>query len=529
MNTKGSHKRLCDALCSAGSRSVVGMMSALVLGFTTANLQAFSLLGPYQDWMTPALAYRQAGDIGGPMVIGQGYRWNVPVVTYAFDQSFLDYFGSNGVAAVEQAIQTLNELPPASDITVTDYSLDPVQVNYAAQSEYLYDLKSATLSILLEQMGLTSPARYMFTLLRWDPALWPPPWAAWNVLDFIPDPVAQRDYDPLSLVPSVAINGELYEAYINIYGNDPSVPPVFVEIVTQPADPGALPSTAVADWPALWTAREGLLFTGLSQDDVGGLRYLLSKTNIALEMLLPDVQAADTNATAYVNLGLRGGVEKITFVRQDYDPLLQKAFPLTYQYSDVYFTNGLATTQQLQRVVSQPDFLFCSADTGGGNVSDPDYLRTGTSNWWSSASVNGGTNAGPGVIRPPVRITFNRFGLFAFTMDPNPPANATQAMLGWGSFGNTTNAPLVYPVGAGPVIAPMTLRLRLSPSSTIPSSPSPQTFEWQLPSCGAAALQTSSNLLNWTTCLVVTNRGATVEWQHTGLSNSQEFFRAVPQ
>jgi hypothetical protein len=506
------------------------VLAPLVLGFTTANLQAFSLLGPYQDWMTTSLDYRQAGDIGGPMVIGQGYRWNVPVVTYAFDQSFLDYFGSNGVAAVEQAIQTLNELPPASDITVTNYSLDPVQVNYAAQSEYLYDLKSVTLTILLEQMGLASPTRDMFTLLRWDPALWPPPWwQPWNVFDFVPDPIAQRDYDPLSLAPSVLINGEIYGTYVSIYGVDPSVVPEFVEMVTQPVDPGAPRTTAVADWPALWAAREGLLFTGLSQDDVGGLRYLLSKTNIALEMLLPDVQAADTNATAYTNLALRGGAEKITLVRQDYDPLLQQAFPLTYQYSDVYFTNGLATTQQLQRVVSQPDFLFCSADTGGGNIWTPDYLRTGTSNWWSSAGVSGGTNAGPGVIRPPVRITFNRFGPLAVTIDPNPPTNAEQGMWGWGSFANTTNAPLVYPVGAGPVVAPMTLRLRLSPFNTIPSSPPFQTFAWQLPSCGAAALQTSSNLINWTTCLVVTNRGATVEWQHSGLSASREFFRAVPQ
>ena len=39
------------------------------------------------------------------MVLGEEYRWNVPVLTYAFDQSFLDYFGSNGVAAVEKAFQ----------------------------------------------------------------------------------------------------------------------------------------------------------------------------------------------------------------------------------------------------------------------------------------------------------------------------------------------------------------------------------------------------------------------------------------
>ena len=78
---------------------------------------AFSLLGPYADWMDVQKGYQLPGDIGGPMNIGEGYRWNLPVVTYGFDRSFLDYFGSNGVAAVEGAIGILNALPPASSIT----------------------------------------------------------------------------------------------------------------------------------------------------------------------------------------------------------------------------------------------------------------------------------------------------------------------------------------------------------------------------------------------------------------------------
>ena len=45
--------------------------------------------------------YKWGGEIGGPMDLGHGYRWSVPIVTYAFDQSFLDSFGSNGVTAVE--------------------------------------------------------------------------------------------------------------------------------------------------------------------------------------------------------------------------------------------------------------------------------------------------------------------------------------------------------------------------------------------------------------------------------------------
>ena len=95
----------------------VALLTGPVSGF------AFSLLGPYADWMDVQKGYQLAGDIGGPMNIGEGYRWNLPVVTYGFDRSFLDYFGSNGVAAVEGAIGILNALPPASSVVLTNYPL----------------------------------------------------------------------------------------------------------------------------------------------------------------------------------------------------------------------------------------------------------------------------------------------------------------------------------------------------------------------------------------------------------------------
>jgi len=84
---------------------------------------SFSLLGPYAQWMDTAKSYRLTGDIGGPMNIGEGYRWNVPVLSYGFDQAFLDYFGPEGVEAVEQAVAILNDLPPASQIMLEDYPL----------------------------------------------------------------------------------------------------------------------------------------------------------------------------------------------------------------------------------------------------------------------------------------------------------------------------------------------------------------------------------------------------------------------
>src|SRR5439155_12205767 len=130
------------------------VISLLESNLLPIRADAFSLLGPYASWMDAQKSYQQPGDIGGPMNIGESYRWNIPVITYGFDRSFLDYFGSNGVAAVESAIGILNELPPASAIDPDDYPNYAWRANYLAQSEGLLDLKSQALSTLLEQMGL---------------------------------------------------------------------------------------------------------------------------------------------------------------------------------------------------------------------------------------------------------------------------------------------------------------------------------------------------------------------------------------
>src|ERR1700722_4837549 len=122
---------------------IFGTSCALVLFAPRSS--AFALLGPYESWMVETNGFRQPGDIGGPMDIGNGYRWNVPVVTYGFDKSFLDFFGTNGVAAVESAIEILNNLPPASSVELTNYPLDSQQMNFQAEAQNLYDLKSATL------------------------------------------------------------------------------------------------------------------------------------------------------------------------------------------------------------------------------------------------------------------------------------------------------------------------------------------------------------------------------------------------
>ena len=80
---------------------------------------AFSLLGPFPAWQLAAysglqLDYNQPDDIGGPMRVNEGYRWNIPVIYYAFDQSFINYFGPNGIAAESSAERAARAGPSAA-------------------------------------------------------------------------------------------------------------------------------------------------------------------------------------------------------------------------------------------------------------------------------------------------------------------------------------------------------------------------------------------------------------------------------
>ena len=91
---------------------------AVLMCLTAARLtEAFSLLGPVapaagnEAWQTPAFGYNALNtDIGAPKNITEEYRWNTPVITYAFDNSFTTYFGNEGVAAVDAAFAVLNSL-----------------------------------------------------------------------------------------------------------------------------------------------------------------------------------------------------------------------------------------------------------------------------------------------------------------------------------------------------------------------------------------------------------------------------------
>jgi hypothetical protein len=464
------------------------------------------------------------------MDINEEYRWNVPVVTYAFDQSFLEYFGSNGVAAVEQAIGVVNELPPASSIDLTNFPLGSRLFNQLAGAENQYDLKTATLGLMLEQMGLADPIRYVFALRRFDWNYFCPSGGLWFMDELswppgtIPEYVLERGFAPETLIPSPWVNGVLFSAYIHVYGvvyssveqADAVEIPVDVWANTTPFVP-----VAGAGCPP------GVYCQGLTLDDAGGLRYLLASNNINYEVLLPDVRGAGTNTASFVNGALRPGIEKLTFIRQDYDSTLGRTTPVTNEFTDTYFTNGIARHQQVQRVITQPDFLFCATNIGEHYPWVPMTVRTGTTNWWNSAQLTGSTNNGPGVIRPPVRIAFNKNALYVGTSDAY--SDSYTGSISWASFDGTTNAPVAYPCATAAPEAPMRLRLHLFTQSY--SVRYKANYEWALPLPlgGQAALQFSTNLTDWVSCTVVTNQGMPVEWSHQCFSAPIRFFRIVPQ
>lgn len=468
------------------------------------------------------------------MCISNGYRWNVPVVTYGFDQSFLNFFGSNGVAAVQGAIQIFNDLPPASQMVLTNYPFNSQQFNGVAQARILFDLKSETLSLLLEHLGLADPARYIYVSrlnnplfypgspYLWGPGVWP--------IGTIPEYVVQRNYDPQTLAPSVFVDNANYDNYtLVLIWSDWSftITPYGVDQSGQ---------VAVADF--VWNVGE--FFTGLTYDDVGGLSYLYSTNNVNYETLIPGIWGAGANSNSVVNGAWRPGVDKITFIPQPMDPQSGAFLPTTNYFADRYVTNGTVVQQQLARTILQPDFLFSAGDTtivpptgecqaaryAYGVQPQQLFARTDTGNWLNNSLPNGNTNGeGPGVIQPPIQITYQKLGQGFASLDlgQGTDPTATDETELWGSFDGTTNAPSVYPI---PQSGTNRLDIWMWLQGNINKS-----FEWKLVGLSGTrfTMQTSTNLLNWTNLFTLTNDGGVCNYYVDNPIEAKRFYRLVPQ
>jgi hypothetical protein len=493
-------------------------VAALLL--LTIRGESFSLLGPFHDWMTNDLRFSSAS--GGPMDLGAGYRWNVPVVTYSFDQAFLGYFGSNGVVAVESAIGVLNSLPPASQLDPSNYLPEATQLNFAAEAAPALDLKSATLTTLLRQLGLGPPTEAAYCLESYVLSNCVVQQAS----------VVGRNFDPVSFSPSTNVDDSpvKYVYVTNCSGSGPGT----VSLAVIPDDPNKPFKPAVADG----ALGPGEFYSGLTRDDVGGIRYLLLTNILHFEALLSDVHGIGTNSGSYVVRAVRPGVEKVTFVRRDYDDLVGEFFyPFTNQFTDTYVTNGTVFQQQVERVSTRPDFIFSALDNNIAGSALTMVISTGPTNWDSSKALPG--LGGPGVVRPQVRITFIKPQPNSVLLQTTGPFDAPESALLsatplWGSFSDSGTV-ILYPSG---VTTGTNNNLLVTLRLHHPNLPSPPTFSWtlRLPPGGQALVETSTNLTNWYLFTTLTNSGQPVNWEHTVASTSSvspppppQFFRVVPK
>jgi hypothetical protein len=460
----------------------------MLLLVAAPGAHAFSLLAPPAAqapgfaWQVPRIGYNLPGDIGGVASPGEEYRWNLPNITYAFDSSFLEFFGVQGVEAVEAALGLINGLGPVSqlpeDLPESIFPKAARALNQEAASMGLVDLKTTTLRFVLEILGLTDPTRYVYTIR--------------NRATFGQNPtitnyfVFQRNYDPVTYQSSQFINDVWYSSYhiidpVQINNMDVAL------ILNIPAanpteDPLLRPLTSFLEEPLFLTgsgdlilASAGVFAFNLSRDDVGGLRYLYRAQNYNVENLFTNVTLAtngvagnvvspwvpyfgitniftnvfgNTNITgtnALIGAFLRPGMETISFVRTDYDSLLGQAFiTITNVYTDVVVSNNTAVMQRVQRISNQPDLLFTAEDLGLNPGNIPFFVRRGV-NYVNNDAINGqSVLGGPGTLEPPAVISFTRAipGYITFHALPDgPPMTAPVA---WGSFDQTTII-TVYP------------------------------------------------------------------------------------
>ena len=357
--------------------------------------RAFSLLGPFpfnnaDAFETSVIGYQltlqnnNITDNGTPKNLAEGYRWNTRNLYYAFDASFVSYFGSNGIAAVDAAFAVFNNLTNYSAYSADLHEIpqNTLKVNYSAQALDLLDIKSTVMSVIIEEMGLAQPDRYVWTLH--ERVL--PPGAMCPAYNYA---VVQRNFDPVSATYSSYVNGTLYGyTILELCGFNPNpLPPIGGETIPYPVDPAA--QNVFNSVAAQNLILGGQFFTGLTRDDLGGLRYLygtnspdalhlevmpantflVSNTNAVQPLQTSDlaalVQRAQTNSpaqlmAAYPNLLITSSAPYWTNV---------VTTNVTVYFLNPPLTNALFVTNYVTNVLQYYNYTF-------GNVVTNHYSPT---------------------------------------------------------------------------------------------------------------------------------------------------------
>ena len=442
---------------------LLGVMAAQRAG-------AFTLWGPLETWQTADLDYGDryyytvvalgdglgATENGGPKNFGEGSRLTTPIVTYGFDNTFLDYFGSDGVAAVDSAMAVLNALPSASSAKLTNFLTEGAeQINYTAQALSMLDLKSTVLWLMVEHMGLLGETHVYDLQLR--DKIGPP------TCDYAYF-VVNRNYDPVTYNPSTYVNGRHYNYFIwdgcNISIN-------VGDAVEIPADATASTRyTAVATPEGL---QSGGYYLNLTRDDVGGLQYLYRKGNYAFQSLDSNtvvepfesswMPVNTTNVISGISnfAGLIGGVEKISFVKVEYDSQLNPGFtPRTFNYTVPWVTNSKIFQLRVTRTVTAPDVIFTAADLVNSEAL-PNYTtltRSASFTVSTYVSAGGGPNGPaptPSTIDANMVVVLDNVGPIYYNYDPyflDSQNYYEYPVFNWGTFDGSTNPPILYPNGS---------------------------------------------------------------------------------
>ena len=275
------------------------LLTAAVLSGLLQSVLAYSLGGPIANggdaWQVQALSYNEPGDLNAPKNLGEEFRRNTPVIYYTYDQTFQDFFGSSGIASVDKAFTILNIAFTNSPSGLTngldgystvlsEFPLETRHINYQAQALGILDMKSMTLSLMTEQLGLADPVRYAWTLH--DRYLPPGGTCPANEeylvvqrnFDYISSPLTQLQYSPY-------VNDTLYSYQIVEFCTGT---PWLAQSVPFSVDPLADTYSPVAASVNSLGIYWGDYFSGLTRDDVAGLRYLLSTNNVNYETVSTD-------------------------------------------------------------------------------------------------------------------------------------------------------------------------------------------------------------------------------------------------
>jgi hypothetical protein len=443
------------------------LASALLALLTMAALpraSAFTIYGPFESWQTSTLdygtRYYYGNDIelGAPKNYGEGSRLNIPVLTYAYDYTFLSYFGAKGVAAVDAAMNEFNKLPSAGGINLSKYlTQDNQAINYTAQAMALTDIKSTVMSLMLEHMGLEGESHVWDLRLR-NPT---PVTCVWGY------DVINRNYDPVSYLPTNYVNGVQIGYQIWDGCNAGVEVGDAIEYAVQGDQQSQFVYTAVA---TRYAQQIGGYYLGLTRDDVGGLAYLYNRYNLAYETVDSNsvvqgfgdstwTPVSTNNVTTASNgfAGIMGGIGKVSYVKVAYDSLIGSAFsPHSYSFSIPVVTNGGFRMLQVTRTVTQPDIIFAAGDlTVVPNAATPDnYPNPYERSFGFIASTLAGQSNAPvlnAVISPQEVITFNNVTGVYFNESTSFLSSDQYLLyptLLWGYFDGTTNAPIVFPDSA---------------------------------------------------------------------------------